>query len=331
MRTPGFHGAAGGGRVQFARRCVAMTVMAVVCAPTASEARHHHRGSWNFNRPFVETPNDASWPNAAGSYYSRQRGRIADKGAPGVTLLLRQLADDCQREVLELKGFRAEPISQTVAANDDQNQLLAQLSKLAAEAGETLARSCPGEAPTSLEARLDTVEREMHAVQTAIDDLAPAMRMFTQSLSGDQRARLTAQVAPQRIDHQPSAPFPTRRKRSRTAAESFGGDPHPRLWDCERWQAALRSWPVWRVEEEIHAASRQRAALYEMAAVMQRAADALADACPQQSSTMPVDVMDETKRKTESLLQSMALIRPALNRFRDVLDDGQRAKLMTLM
>ena len=71
---------------------------------------------------------------------------------------------------------------------------------------------------------------------------------------------------------------------------------------------------------------RQRAAFYELAAAVQRAADTLADACPQYASLTPIGRLDDLKKKLEAVRQSVAAIRPALRLFYEALDSSQRSR-----
>ena len=82
---------------------------------------------------------------------------------------------------------------------------------------------------------------------------------------------------------------------------------------------------------ELRIAPRQRAAFYELASALQRAADTLADTCPQASSMTPVGAIGDVRKKIEALLQSIAIVRPALSRFDEVLERGQRDRFAELM
>ena len=88
----------------------------------------------------------------------------------------------------------------------------------------------------------------------------------------------------------------------------------------------MRAWPVERVERLIAVGPRQRAAFYELAAAIQRAADTLADACPQYASLTPIGRIDDLKTKLQAMRQSVTAIRPALGRFYQVLDSSQRSR-----
>jgi hypothetical protein len=304
---------------------VAVAVV-VGCASTATEARRHRSSSY-FERAAAERADGVqTWESDR-----RNQKTIRYDRAAGISALVQQLTFDCEREVIELKNFPVESISLTISPNGTQSRSLADISKLSAEAGDKLAKSCAAGIPASVDSRLEALERELHAVQLAIDELEPAVQMLYDSLSDEQKARLVAQSVLGRSNYQASDSSLSRRRHARapTDAPRFGA--RPKLWDCDEWQGRLRSWPVWQVEVEMRIAPRQRAPLYEFVAVMQRAADALADACPQKTMMTPVGAVDEARRRIDALLQSIALIRPALGRFDSVLDPGQRAKLTDLM
>jgi hypothetical protein len=87
----------------------------------------------------------------------------------------------------------------------------------------------------------------------------------------------------------------------------------------------LRAWPVERVVR-FAVGPRQRAAFYELAAAIQRAADTLADSCPQYTSLTPIGRIDDLRKKLEAVRQSMTAIRPALGRFYEALDSSQQSR-----
>jgi LTXXQ motif family protein len=300
--------------------------VAVGCTSTATEARRH-RSSLYFEQPAAERADGVQiWQSAR-----RNQKMIRYDHAAGISAVVRQLMFDCEREVMELKSFPVESISLIISPNEVQSQSLADISKLSAETGDKLAKSCPAGIPASLNSRLEGLEQELHAVQLAVDELEPALQMLYDLLSDEQKARLVAQSVLGRSNYRASDPSWSRRRHSMAPPDAPRFGARPKLWDCAEWQGRLRWWPVWQVEVEMRIAPRQRAPLYEFVAVMQRAADALADACPQKTMMTPVAAADEAKRRIEALLQSIALIRPALGRFDSVLDAGQRAKLTDLM
>jgi hypothetical protein len=88
----------------------------------------------------------------------------------------------------------------------------------------------------------------------------------------------------------------------------------------------LRAWPVAGVEQANAVGPRQRAAFYELAAAVQRAADTLAESCSRDTALTPTGRVDELKKKLEAMRQSAAAIGPALGRFYEVLDSSQRAR-----
>jgi hypothetical protein len=81
---------------------------------------------------------------------------------------------------------------------------------------------------------------------------------------------------------------------------------------------------VERVEQSVAIRPRQRAPLYLLAAAVQQSADALEDSCPQDISVTPVARIHDLKKKLEAMRKSIAIIRPTLTGFYEMLDSGQK-------
>ena len=75
------------------------------------------------------------------------------------------------------------------------------------------------------------------------------------------------------------------------------------------------AWPIGRVEQVIAVAARQRAAFYDLAASIQRAADMLADSCPREATPTPIGRIEDLRKKLDAVRESFTAIEPALDRF----------------
>jgi hypothetical protein len=301
---------------------VGLALTLVVQSGGAVEARHH-------GRHHHLDPDSAE---------AAMRGPPLHGGPLGTMLV--QFIRDCERQAAELKNFPADELAQSIRPDDAQADALKDVRRIANEGADELARTCPQDMPADPVGRLGTVERGVNAVEAAIGALQPMFDALDRSLGGDQRTRLTWRYADPNHSRNGTAEttgsagqanVAGSRRRSRRSIED-SAEPPPAsqvLWNCEQWQAELRAWPVDRVEQSIAVAPRQRAAFYELAAAMQRAADMLADSCPQDTrdaSLTPIGRIDDVKKKLDAMRHSFATIRSALNRFYEVLDGGQRAR-----
>jgi hypothetical protein len=120
------------------------------------------------------------------------------------------------------------------------------------------------------------------------------------------------------------------RQRSKTPASDQGGrvsSPTAQAyWNCIHWQVVLRAWFPDRVGQTIIVDTRQRAALYELAAAVQHAADTLEGACPEADSITPVARLEDLKRSLGAVRKLIATIRPALSTFSGALDGNQKSR-----
>jgi hypothetical protein len=215
-----------------------------------------------------------------------------------------------------------------------RDNALKNAGRAADEVAEKLAQSCPKGVPAEPSARLDAVEHGIDAVRAALSTLEPPVQAFYESLKDDQKARLIARyVAAGSSGGQVAETTGSGSRAAATGARRrmrfFIDDvpsPTAQMWNCEQWQAELRAWPIARVEQVIAVAARQRAAFYDLAASIQRAADMLADSCPREATPTPIGRIEELRKKLDAVRESFTAIEPALDRFYDVLDAGQRAR-----
>ena len=69
-----------------------------------------------------------------------------------------------------------------------------------------------------------------------------------------------------------------------------------------------------------------RVAFYELVTASLKAADTLGGACPAESALTPVGRMDAMRQRLSVVRAATAAIRPALARFYEALDQGQKVR-----
>jgi hypothetical protein len=95
---------------------------------------------------------------------------------------------------------------------------------------------------------------------------------------------------------------------------------------CEELGSVLRNWPVREIERDVQLAGAQRVAFYELVTASLKAADTLSSACPAEAALTPVGRMETMRKRLSAVRAATAAIRPALARFYEALDQGQKVR-----
>jgi hypothetical protein len=95
---------------------------------------------------------------------------------------------------------------------------------------------------------------------------------------------------------------------------------------CEELGSVLRNWPVREIERDVRLAGAQRVAFYELVTASLKAADTLSSACPAEAALTPVGRMETMRKRLTAVRAATAAIRPALARFYEALDQGQKVR-----
>jgi hypothetical protein len=296
------------GRVGFSSLVLLFLVSAVVTA----DAHHRHHRHMSDQDP------------------SRDPTLVSPGKTGPLGVLMGELIKDCSREANELKILPVDAIAAAITPDTSQNSALMNIHNAAVTAANTLASTCPKDAPQAPLDRLAAVDRGIDAVQAAFNMLEEPLQAFYQLLSNEQRARLVARYPVATIETTGAAP--KRRHSRRKDNDTTDAAPSaPRVWDCEQWEAELRAWPITQAEQVVQPSARQRGSFYEFAASLQYAADSLDDSCPQQVAPTPIGRLQDMKEKLDALHQSTALMRVPLEHFYETLDGGQKDRLAAVM
>jgi hypothetical protein len=243
--------------------------------------------------------------------------------------MMAQFLNGCENQVADLKTFLAEGLSQSINLDGAQHEPLTNARRIADQAADKLARNCLRDVPAEPSARFDAMERGIDGIETALRTVQLPLQDFYESLKDDQKLRLMLprDVNARETSGSASGSGPEIGKRRRTTRSPVLKAIHEAPpWSCEQWQAELRAWPITRIEEAIAVGPRQRATFYELAASMQRAADMLADSCPHERGVTLVSRIAELRKELVAVQQSIAIVRPALERFYGALDGGQKTR-----
>jgi LTXXQ motif family protein len=274
------------------------------------------------------------------------RGR---SGAFGATI--EKLVRGCAVQAAEFENWPLDAISRTVGADDTQRKALDGLRDAAKQAAQRLSTECPQDVPAAPAARLEAAEQGIDAALKAFDVVEPKLAAFYAALNDEQKARLYRDMAAPAAAAAGSAADTTgarearderreryssrrhrwrdyaaardaaarQRERAPRQAPGFGGA-------CEQLAAVLRNWPVREIERDVRLADAQRVALYELVTTSLKAAETLSSACPAEAALTPVGRMESMRKRLAAVRAATAAIRPALARFYEALDQGQKVR-----
>src|SRR5665647_2202361 len=96
----------------------------------------------------------------------------------------------CDPRAVGLAEWRMDRIEKLIGPNDAQRVALDALRTASAKAAETVTAACPPDLPASATGRLETMEKRLDAMLTAIKIVRPAFDAFYATLNDEQKARI---------------------------------------------------------------------------------------------------------------------------------------------
>jgi hypothetical protein len=100
----------------------------------------------------------------------------------------------CGPRAANLAEWRMDRIERLISPNDAQRVALEQLRAASAKAVETVTAACPPELPASATCRLESIEKRLDAMLTAIKIVRPAFDAFYATLNDEQKARINSSM-----------------------------------------------------------------------------------------------------------------------------------------
>jgi hypothetical protein len=267
----------------------------------------------------------------------------ASSGAFGT--VIEELVRGCAQRGTELVSWPFDDIARIADPNELQRRALQALRDAAKEAAERLASDCPQQVPAAPSARLEAVEQGIDIALAAFATLQPAMQAFYGALDDEQKARLqrdmTMSAAPapsaersrERADQRSDQRREPRRRATRgtkpddrLSGASRIAAPKLGVGACEGFAAALRGWPIREIERSVQLSEQQRVAFYEFVTASLKAANTLVTACPAATAITPARRMEVMVARLAAVRAAIAAIQPALTRFYEALDQGQKMR-----
>lgn len=105
-----------------------------------------------------------------------------------------------------------------------------------------------------------------------------------------------------------------------------GGAAPPAAQLCSATEPGLTQWPVEEIEKVVQPTRDQGALLADLRAAADQAAKVLQSACPSSQPATPLGRLDAVAQRLDAMLRAVDIVRPALARFYDSLDDEQKAR-----
>ena len=99
---------------------------------------------------------------------------------------------------------------------------------------------------------------------------------------------------------------------------------------CTGQTAGLTDWPIERIAQAVEPNDEQRAALDEFKDAAARALDSLKASCPTELPSTPTGRLAAMHQRLDAILQSVRTVRPALEKFYQLLNDEQKARFNAL-
>ena len=96
----------------------------------------------------------------------------------------------CDPRAVGFAEWRMNRIERLIGPNEAQRAALDTLRTASAKAAETVTASCPQDLPASATGRLETIEKRLDAMLTAIKIVRPAFDAFYATLNDEQKARI---------------------------------------------------------------------------------------------------------------------------------------------
>ena len=276
---------------------------------------HWYGRTWNGSRTNSdERQVEKQSPSAEPGSELRNQG--GDFGAA-----IEQMIHACDAQVAELKNMPLDAVAETMNPTEHQRDALEQIRHAALSASETLAAACPKNVSANVRERLETLSRTLDAMATSLATLRPTFTIFYGSLNDEQKARLVAMTLSK--DGQPHLEEKSRSRQEQELAYRRGNSGG----DCQQWITYLKGWPIRQLEERTSLTDSQRATLYDLTAVIYRAAGKLGTMCHADDRFTPPGRLDARQEQLKALQESVNAISNAFSRFEDELTDSQKAQL----
>jgi hypothetical protein len=222
------------------------------------------------------------------------------------------LAQLCGEDNRDIAGLPIDLIEQAIVLNDTQRTALDELTIASIKAAQNIKAACPTKISLTAPGRLATMQQRVEAMVAAVAALQPSLDKFYGLLDDEQKAQLNALGEEQR---------------SRTAAR---GRNVSFAQSCDVAQPSGLRWPADEIDARLHPTDAQRAGLVALQNASTKAAEMLTGSCGAANAVTPPARLAAVGKRLDSMLQSVKLVRSALEEFYATLSDEQKAQFETI-
>lgn len=215
--------------------------------------------------------------------------------------------DDCRQSVdanAIVARLRAE-----IALTAEQMERLQRLGGAIGAAAGYLAKSCPTEIPQQPTARLQLMDSQIEVLTMAVDIIHQPLEEFEQSLTNEQRAKLSGGAAAKGV---PSS------RNENTAVRSCGAS------------ATAIDWSIGQIDQSVQPNEQQRPFLTEVQEAFSKAANDLEAHCPTSVPRSAVARLEAIESRLDATWRAILSIQVALQDFESKLSDEQKNRLQTM-
>jgi LTXXQ motif family protein len=203
-----------------------------------------------------------------------------------------------------------ERLRAAVGPNAEQMERLQRLGGAIGMAAGYLAKSCPTQIPAQPTARLQLMDSQIQVLTMAVDIIHQPLQEFEQSLTDEQRARLSGEP-------------PTRK--GRKSARSNQAE----IRSCGASAAAI-DWSIGEIDKSVQPSEDQRPALSDVQQAFGKAVGDLEAHCPTSVPRSAVARLETIESRLDATWRAVLSIQVALQDFETKLSDEQRNRLQTM-
>jgi hypothetical protein len=222
-----------------------------------------------------------------------------------------QLAKMCGEDSRDIAGLPIDQIQQAIQPNDVQRAALDDLANASVKAAQDIKAACPTQIALTAPARLASMQARIEAMIAAVATVQPPLQKFYDLLSDEQKARLNALGQDQR--------------RGQTAKNTQNAN-GSLAQGCETAQSSATNWPTAEIEAKLHLTEAQRSSLAALQDASAKAADMLKTSCQPSEAITPPARLEAVRKRLETMLQAVKIVRAALDDFYGKLSDEQKAQ-----
>lgn len=237
---------------------------------------------------------------------STPSGRGASRARRAAPPTASSWAEMCGEDTREVVGLPIERIQAVVEPTEEQRAKLDELGTASVKAAQAVKAACPSGYSVTAIGRLAAMEQRLQGLAQAVDIMRPPLEAFYSSLTDEQKARLTA------------ASRAGDKSGERSLTKTCGG------------AAGVTEWPQERIDRAVRPTEEQRAKLDRLKDAAAQASDMLKASCPTELPDTPPARLGAVAKRIDAMLQSVQIVRAALNDFYSSLNDEQKAQFNTI-